>query len=78
MQPLLELPKDDPFWQMMEGIWAAQKARGHVPRAKEEIDAEIRTMRDEAEEEMQEVERLQEECRLARQRVDHSGERQPN
>src|SRR5271166_4608685 len=52
VQPLPELPKDDPFWQMMEGIWAAQKARGHVPRTKEEIDAEIRSMRDEAEEEM--------------------------
>jgi hypothetical protein len=78
VEPLPDLPKDDPFWQMMEGIWAAQKARGHVSRTKEEIDAEIRLMRDEAEEEVQEVERLQEECRLARQLADHSGEGQPN
>jgi hypothetical protein len=77
VEPLPDLPKDDPFWQMMEGIWAAQKSRGHVSRTKEEIDAEIRLMRDEAEEEVQEVERLQEECRLARQRADHSGEGQP-
>ena len=26
MQPLAELPKDDPFWQMMERIWADRKA----------------------------------------------------
>ena len=32
MVPLPELPKDDPFWQRMEAMWAAQKARGHVPR----------------------------------------------
>ncbi len=56
VQPLPELPNDDPFWQMMEGIWAAQKARGHVSRTKEEIDAEIRLMRDEGEAEMQQVE----------------------
>ena len=65
VQPLPDLPKDDPFWQMMERIWAAQKARGHVSRTKEEIDAEIRLMRDEAEEETQSVEHLQEECRRA-------------
>ena len=47
VQPLPELPQDDPFWQMMQGIWAAQKARGHVPRSKEEIDAEINAMREE-------------------------------
>jgi len=69
VQPLPELPKDDPFWQMMEGIWAAQKARGHVPRTKEEIDAEIGALRDESEGEMQAVERLQEECRRAREQA---------
>jgi hypothetical protein len=51
VQPLPELPQDDPFWQMMQGIWAAQKARGHVPRSKEEIDAEINAMREESQEE---------------------------
>jgi hypothetical protein len=77
VQPLPELPKDDPFWQMMDGIWAAQKARGHVPRTKEEIDAEIRVMREEAEEEMQEVERLQEDFRPAWQRDEKSGGEPP-
>jgi hypothetical protein len=59
VQPLPELPEDDPFWQMMRGIWAAQKARGHVARTKEEIDAETDALRQDSEEEMQEVERLQ-------------------
>jgi hypothetical protein len=42
--------KVDPgrFLAMMERIWADQKARGHIPRTREEIDAEINQMRDEA------------------------------
>jgi hypothetical protein len=55
VQPLPELPVDDPFWQMMKGIWAARKARGQVPRTKEEIDAEIDTMRQESGEKMQDI-----------------------
>lgn len=73
VQPLPELPKDDPFWQRMQEIWAAQKARGQVPRTKEEIDAEINALRDEAEEEMQAVERRQQECRLARENIQKQG-----
>lgn len=60
-------PLDDAFFQMMERIWAGQKARGHVPRSKEEIDAELRQLRDDAEAEMQATERFQEECRRARE-----------
>lgn len=41
-----ELPRDDPFWQMMHSIWEGQKARGHVPRSAEEIEAERREMRE--------------------------------
>lgn len=55
------------FQAMMEQIWAGQKARGHVPRTKEEIDAEIQELREEAEEELQAAERLHEECQRARQ-----------
>jgi hypothetical protein len=65
VQPLPELPKDDPFWQRMQNISAGQRARGHVPRTKEEIDADIKSLRDEAEEEIQETERLEEESRSA-------------
>lgn len=40
-------PSVDPFWDRMEEIWADQRARGHVPRTREEIDAEIRAGREE-------------------------------
>jgi hypothetical protein len=65
--PLAELPEDDPFWQRMEAIWADQRARGHVPRSAEEVEAERRAFRDEMEDEIQEAIRLQEECRKARE-----------
>lgn len=55
------------FQAMMEEIWAGQKARGHVPRTKEEIDADIQQLREEAEEELQAAERLHDECQRARQ-----------
>jgi hypothetical protein len=55
------------LWETMEKIWAAQKARGHVPRSKEAIDAELQTLRDEAEEEFREVEAIHEECERERQ-----------
>ena len=66
VQPLPDLPADDPFWQRMQKIWAGQKARGQVPRTKEEIDAQLNALRDEAEEEMRAIERLQEQNRLTR------------
>ncbi len=59
-------PDQSGLLAMMESIWLDQKARGHVPRSKEEIDAEINQLRHEAEEEMQVVEGLHEECRRAR------------
>lgn len=37
------------FWQMMQGIWSNLQASGFQPRTREEIDAEIRALRDEAE-----------------------------
>src|SRR5262245_4795369 len=60
IQPLVPPPTDDPFWQRMQGIWDDQKARGHVPRTKEQIDAEIRDLRDAAEEELRATEQLHE------------------
>ena len=59
-------PGDDMLTAMRK-IWAAQGARGHVPRTREEIDAEINVLRDDAEEEMEAVERLHEECVRARE-----------
>jgi hypothetical protein len=51
-----------PVWQVPEKIWAEQRARGHVSRSKEEIDADIAAMRQEDEDRMLEIERLHEEC----------------
>ncbi len=62
MQPVLDY-KETEIWKFFERLWAEQKARGHVPRSKEEIDADIETMRQEDEERMQEIERLHEESR---------------
>jgi hypothetical protein len=64
--PLPELPEDDPFWQRMKEIWAGQKARGHIPRSVEEVEALRRSFREEMEEEVQQTIRLQEDCRKAR------------
>jgi hypothetical protein len=34
-------------WTVLERIWAGQRARGFVPRGREDIDAELQAMRDE-------------------------------
>lgn len=60
VRPIAEPSPDDPFWQRMEQIWAGQRARGHVPRTREQIDAELRALQDDAEAEMQGTERLHE------------------
>jgi hypothetical protein len=64
--------KQTDIWQFFERIWAEQRARGHVPRTKEEIDAELEAARDEDEERMQELERIHEECEQHRQRQSQS------
>lgn len=46
------------FQALMEQIWAGQKARGHKPREREQIDAEIQALQEEAEQELQDAERL--------------------
>jgi hypothetical protein len=66
VRPVVQPASNDPFWQRMEQIWAAQRARGHVPRTKGQIDAELRELRDDAELEMQATERLHDECHRAR------------
>jgi hypothetical protein len=44
VQPLPELPKDDPFWQMMQRIWAARAAAGLSPRGTEEVETRRRSV----------------------------------
>lgn len=46
---------------VLEDIWAQRKALGLKPRSKAEIDAEIEALRNEAEDEVQEIERLYDE-----------------
>ena len=50
--------KETEIWQFFERLWAEQRERGHVPRTREEIDAELETARQEDEERMQEFERI--------------------
>ena len=61
VQPRTDRTPAEQFWAGMHAIWADQAARGHVPREKEESDAEIKALRDEAEEQMKEYDRLHEE-----------------
>jgi hypothetical protein len=60
MQPLPGLPKDDPFWQMMERNWAHRKAAELAPRSTEEIEAQRRAIRDDVEEKIERALRPQE------------------
>jgi hypothetical protein len=77
VQRLAEPVQPDRFWKMMESIWADLRADGRSPRTSEEIDAEIDALRNEAEEEMQAVEGLQEECRRATKQVEGAQEPPP-
>jgi hypothetical protein len=70
MQAVAPDAPDDDFMTRMEAVWAAQKARGYTPPTREQVDAELAALRDEAEEEMREVERLSADCR---RRPDTSG-----
>ena len=65
IQPLLDVPGDT-FLQRMETIWAGQRVRGHVPRTREQIDAELRDLRQDGLAEIEATERLHEECQRAR------------
>lgn len=67
VQPLQDLPLGDPFWDMMQSIWAGQRARGFVPRSVEQIDAERREAREDWEVRLQAIGRLQEESRRLRE-----------
>jgi hypothetical protein len=64
--PMPALPKDDPFWQRMQAIWAGQKARGHVPRSVEEVEAEKKAAHDQWDERMRRLESIQAEAKAAR------------
>jgi hypothetical protein len=64
--PLPDLPPNDPFWQRMQALWAAQRARGHVPRSSQEVEEERQAVRDEWEDRMRRIEQIQDEAARAR------------
>jgi hypothetical protein len=66
VQPLPDLPKDDPFWQMMQGIWADRKAAGLTARSSEEVESQRRRLREDAEVDIEKAGRLQDESRRLR------------
>src|SRR5947209_1975529 len=68
VQAVAELPEGDPFFDLLKGIWADQQARGHVPRSVEEVEAERRQFREDWEERLRNIERIQEEARRPRER----------
>ena len=65
VEAMSDLTQTD-VWQVLEKIWAGQRARGYVPRSREEIDAELEASRQEDEERGEVLERIQEECHQAR------------
>ncbi len=54
-----ELPRDDPFWQRMQAIWAIPTTTADGGAASL---AEVQRMRDEWDEHQRAIERLQDEC----------------
>ncbi len=67
LQPVPYSQETDPFFVMLRGIRAARERAGLRPRTREEIDAQIREIRDEFDEGVEEAGRLQEECRRQRE-----------
>lgn len=68
-QTMPELPKGDPFWDMMASIWAGQKARGHVPRSTEEVESSHQEMQEDWEERQLAIQKLQEESWRLREQM---------
>jgi hypothetical protein len=52
------------WWEIAERIWADQAVRGHIPRTKEQIDADLESLRSDAGEWNDELVQIRE---LARQ-----------
>ncbi|MBV9125111.1 MAG: hypothetical protein JO112_17280 [Planctomycetes bacterium] len=71
LEPVLDY-KQTEIGQFFERLWAEQRAKGHAPRTREEMDAELEAARQEDEERMQELERIHEECEHHRQQQGQS------
>jgi hypothetical protein len=66
--PMPDLPQDDPFWQRMQKIWEGQRTRGHIPRSAAEVEEDRRAIREEWDERMAEIGRIQQEADRLRSR----------
>jgi hypothetical protein len=53
---LPELPKDDPFWQRMQGIWDARRKAGLTPRTEQQVEQERQQAREEWDERLRPIE----------------------
>lgn len=69
VQPVAAGEAAEEFRERMKTLWANQRARGHVARTMEEVEAQRKALNDEMEQEIQEAMRLQQEARQARQQV---------
>jgi hypothetical protein len=58
VEPLPDLPRDDPFWQMMERIWADREGAGLNPRDAQEVEMARKKLRDEMDQEVEQAVRL--------------------
>ena len=67
-------PPDHPFWQMMRRIWADAEKAGLKSRSVEVVEADRKRYRDEIDEEIAEVGRLQDECRQSRDEAERRSE----
>src|SRR5207249_2551610 len=73
VQPVVQPTPDDPFWQRMEQLWAGQKARGHVPRSVEQVEAERQALRLEWEADIQKAIQIHEDCQRHQREREHQG-----
>jgi hypothetical protein len=74
LEPVPYSQETDPFFVMLREIRVMRERADLRPRSREEIDAQIREIRDEFDEGVEAVGRLQEECR--RQRAAVAGQEQ--
>ena len=59
VQPLPDLPTDDPFWQMMDRIWADRKAAELTARSTDEVESRRRVLRGDVDDDIEKAGRLQ-------------------
>jgi hypothetical protein len=64
----------DPFFVMLRKIRSRRERAGFPPRSREEIDAQVREVRDEFDEQVADLGRLQDECRGRREEAEEAKE----